>query len=129
MSYTPTEWTAGAVITSEKLNKIEGGIEDAAGKYNAYDLVIRYDFSTDVATAVKGTFSEIKSAYLDGTILSGFLEFRGIDAGTSYAASSNVCSMNYGSQFDVLNIQFLIQGPDGPQPCFFIWNEEGVVFD
>ena len=31
MSYTPTEWTTGDVITAEKLNKIENGIVEAGG--------------------------------------------------------------------------------------------------
>lgn len=30
MSYTPTNWTAGDVVTAEKLNKVENGIADVA---------------------------------------------------------------------------------------------------
>lgn len=29
MSYTPTEWTSGDIISSEKLNKLEAGVEQA----------------------------------------------------------------------------------------------------
>ena len=31
MSYTPTEWKSGDVITSEKLNNLEQGVADASG--------------------------------------------------------------------------------------------------
>ena len=31
MSYTPTEWTSGDVITAEKLNKIENGVAESGG--------------------------------------------------------------------------------------------------
>lgn len=31
MSYTPTEWATGDVVTAEKLNKIENGIASAGG--------------------------------------------------------------------------------------------------
>ena len=30
MSYTPTEWETGDVVTAEKLNKLEGGVEKAS---------------------------------------------------------------------------------------------------
>lgn len=31
MSYTPTEWKKGDIVTSEKLNKLETGVADAGG--------------------------------------------------------------------------------------------------
>ena len=31
MSYEPTEWKTGDIVTAEKLNKMENGIEDAGG--------------------------------------------------------------------------------------------------
>lgn len=31
MSYTPTNWKTGDIVTSEKLNKLENGVADAGG--------------------------------------------------------------------------------------------------
>lgn len=33
MSYTPTEWKGGDVITAEKMNKIESGINEVSGTF------------------------------------------------------------------------------------------------
>ena len=32
MSYTPTNWQTGDVITAEKLNKLENGVSSASGE-------------------------------------------------------------------------------------------------
>ena len=66
MSYTPTEWEAGDVITAALLNKAEDGIA-AAG----YDAIIQADIdATDIdnitatATVLKGVFAELATASL-----------------------------------------------------------------
>lgn len=43
MSYTPTEWTAGDVITADKLNNAEEGIAAANAAYPGIDVLIRID--------------------------------------------------------------------------------------
>jgi len=43
MSYTPTIWNTGDIITAEKLNKLEGGVSNL---YN-YDLIIRSEYDND----------------------------------------------------------------------------------
>lgn len=61
MSYTPTEWKNGDVITAEKLNHMEGGI--AAGE----NLVATgsYDEDTGMVTLDK-TWKEIHDAITEG---------------------------------------------------------------
>ena len=43
MSYTKTTWSTGDTITSEKLNKIETGIETAQQTADAAQLTFDYD--------------------------------------------------------------------------------------
>lgn len=43
MSYTPTNWQNGDVITAEKLNHLEGGVE-AAGGGEPFSIVFTYDY-------------------------------------------------------------------------------------
>lgn len=38
MSYTPTNWQAGDIITAAKLNNMESGIANAGG--SEYDIII-----------------------------------------------------------------------------------------
>lgn len=44
MSYTPTGWTDGDLITSQKLNKLEQGLADVS-EDSGYDLIITADIS------------------------------------------------------------------------------------
>lgn len=74
MSYTPTTWATGDVITAEKLNNIENGIANAgsgtsAGNAVVFEFTATYDLqshSYSVATDV--TFEEVKSAFLAGKL-------------------------------------------------------------
>ena len=69
MSYTPTEWTSGDVITAEKLNKIENGVETASDGSSAMLVELtyvdagRYDkyYKSDILAA------DVVSAYTNGT--------------------------------------------------------------
>jgi len=64
MSYTPTEWNNGDVITAEKLNKLENGV--AAGGSGGGVLVVNITESDGVYTTDK-TAGEIKAAFESGT--------------------------------------------------------------
>lgn len=74
MSYTPTNWATGDVITAEKLNNMENGIANAgsgtsAGNAVVFEFTATYDLqshSYSVATDV--TFEEVKSAFLAGKL-------------------------------------------------------------
>lgn len=61
MSYTPTEWKSGDVITSENLNKLEQGVA-AAGGGGGGVLVVNDNNGT-----LDKTWKEINDAYTLGT--------------------------------------------------------------
>ena len=63
MSYTKTTWETGDVITAEKLNKMEDGIESAAGSSSGgATLVVTYSEEGTTGTLNK-TWNEIKDAF------------------------------------------------------------------
>ena len=59
MAYTPTSWSSGDVVTSEKLNKIEDGIE------NATMVVVNVSYA-DEAYRADATIDDIEDAISDG---------------------------------------------------------------
>ena len=86
MSYTPTNWVNGDIITASELNKMEQGIATANNKssgedYLAYDVVmkttIRVDnngyLSLDNYEIIKGNFVSIKAKIKSGHIISGLM--------------------------------------------------------
>ena len=71
MSYTPTTWQSGDTVTSEKLNKLETGVQNGFGGMfliNAEITVDESDETTGTVTVDK-TFSEIKDAYDNGKLI------------------------------------------------------------
>lgn len=67
MSYTPTEWKSGDVVTSAKLNKMEQGIADGGSDIFVVTLTSTYDDSTDTTTySADKTFAEIDAAFRAG---------------------------------------------------------------
>lgn len=62
MSYTPTVWQTGDTITAEKLNKMEGGIENA----NTPLVVTCTPDSPDFSGTMDKTVAEIDTAYNAG---------------------------------------------------------------
>lgn len=63
MSYVKTTWETGDVITAEKLNKMEDGIESAAGSSSGgATLVVTYSEEGTTGTLDK-TWNEIKDAF------------------------------------------------------------------
>ena len=50
MSYEPTVWKTGDIVTSEKLNKLENGVKDAGGK-TIIECHLSFDQETGMATA------------------------------------------------------------------------------
>ena len=61
MSYTPTNWKTGDVVTSAKLNKLEQGVADAG----LGALVATFTLS-ESGTACDKTYAEIDAAYQNG---------------------------------------------------------------
>ena len=67
MSYTPTEWKSGDVVTSAKLNKLEQGVADAGGGL-IVNVSLTYDETSDsvVVSNVEETIDEILAAIAEG---------------------------------------------------------------
>lgn len=65
MAYEKTQWVNGDVITAEKLNNIEQGIEDASGGGNTFLVTFEYVGYSNTWTCDK-TNAEIYEAYSDG---------------------------------------------------------------
>lgn len=71
MSYTPTEWTNGDVITAEKLNHIESGVEESYN--NEETLLVTFTTTNSQDYTCDKTYSEIEQAIADGKIVIGRL--------------------------------------------------------
>lgn len=64
MSYEPTEWKTGDVVTAEKLNKLE----EAVGNADNSPLIVSGTTSDNVETLDK-TWKEIYDAYVSGRVV------------------------------------------------------------
>ena len=62
MSYTPTNWQTGDTITAEKLNNMEGGIENAINPF----IVTLTPTAQDFSGTMDKTVAEINEAYTAG---------------------------------------------------------------
>lgn len=71
MSYTPTEWQSGDIITAETLNKVEQGIADASQGGTRFDVNVTMEFQTDhyEVTDFDKTIEEINAAYNNGKVV------------------------------------------------------------
>lgn len=68
MSYEPTNWKAGDVVTSAKLNKLEQGVADAGGGGCVVVATASYDSQTQSVTLDK-TYNDIKTAVVQGKVV------------------------------------------------------------
>ena len=100
MSYEKTVWTAGDIITAEKLNNIENGVEAASG--GGYNLA--------VVTVTNSTGDDFYVSFTNCTIVvvddqNNIFTRSGIVAGTpQYIIPSNpMLSANYKYTFDILS--------------------------
>ena len=68
MSYDPTNWKAGDVISSQKLNKLEQGVADAGGGGGALVVHIQKEVISEDEThyTADKTAGEIKAALESG---------------------------------------------------------------
>lgn len=57
MSYTPTNWATGDTITASALNKIENGVANAGGGYDAVIQIV--DGTPDTGTVISGDFQTV----------------------------------------------------------------------
>lgn len=68
MSYTPTEWKTGDVITAEKLNNMESGIAGTSGV-----TVVTFSVDSNDNITSSFTYQEIEAIYKSGGTLIGKL--------------------------------------------------------
>lgn len=64
MSYNKTTWDTGDVVTAEKLNNIEDGIENASGVLIIEPTIVRE--GSNVTHNLHTSFNDMKSALLSG---------------------------------------------------------------
>lgn len=88
MSYTPTNWQTGDTITAEKLNNMEGGIENA----NEPFVITFTPTAQDLSGTMDKTVAEINAAYEAGQkicfhLITGANEFYDIDVIRVYTTS------------------------------------------
>lgn len=71
MSYTPTNWKAGDVITSEKLNKLENGVAAAGSGGGAFSKIVTINMKTygNLNVGVSGTDPSVGGEYQEVIIL------------------------------------------------------------
>lgn len=92
MSYTKTNWQSGDVITAEKLNNIERGIEDASGGgsnniiyvvFNEYGFQVGSNYTgaellnmvTDPNIALEAVYKDIDTQYKAIMMAQGYSDF------------------------------------------------------
>lgn len=111
MSYEPTNWQTGDVVTSQKLNKLEQGVADAGGGGGGnLVLHISYDEATTTFTA-NYTAGEIKSALESGRDLAAPYQSddgTGVLYGIVYASNTSDLSFYY----DIGESKYVLNVPD-----------------
>lgn len=92
MSYEPTVWETGDVITSTKLNKLENGLAEASGGGTGGGVLkVKMTWNEDYSSCtLDKTYAEIYSACQNGVIIS-----IGEDADTGALSLWMVCEVGY----------------------------------
>lgn len=67
MSYIPTEWQTGDIVTAEKLNKLEEGVASGGGGGGGLLVTMTFGEGGDTATLNKN-YNEIRAAVLAGIV-------------------------------------------------------------
>lgn len=91
MSYTPTNWVTGDVVTAEKLNKIEQGIAGSSTGGGAFVVTFTAEYDNGSYTNVETdhTYAETKAAIEAGqTVI-----FQQLDG-------EEVCAQAYAAMFE-----------------------------
>ena len=65
MSYIPTEWTAGDIVTAAKLNKLENGVAESRGS-----LIVNMTYNAGIdADICDKTALEMYTAFQSGSVI------------------------------------------------------------
>ena len=71
MAYTPTQWVTGDTVTATKLNKLEQGVANAGGGYDA-EISLYGDSQGSQGTIISGSYAKL-SALLNNNIAPNIL--------------------------------------------------------
>lgn len=105
MTYDKYNWTTGEVITADKLNHMEDGIENADGGGNEFVFTVTVDMDTETCTCDK-TFAQIKDAILGKKIIVAYRhEIEGADSITS--TYTYIALLNYDGE-ETIVVHYLI---------------------
>ncbi len=89
MSYEPTNWKTGDIVTSAKLNKLENAVASGGS------LKLNFTVDDEAGTVtIDKTFAEIKEAVLSGTYVFGIFPW----GGNSYIMHPESFEENNGPQ-------------------------------
>ena len=129
MSYSPTVWQKGDVISATKLNKIEQGISNIYSKpTNALVLNISCDVSTGAWGNLDQTLRTIYTAVLSGkkVIVCFYDYYNGVSTLTniepvqSITAADQLENTNYEKWITTAHYNFMEHGPDYyPSICWW----------
>lgn len=94
MAYTPTEWSTGDTITAAALNKMENGIANSGGGFDAEVLLTDPGGNvTWTATVESGSFAGIAAILEDGGVPRIRVSFA--MSGSSYKWSTETTAITY----------------------------------
>ena len=66
MSYEPTVWKSGDVVTSAKLNKLENGVAGGGGTENIIVHLTQTDDGSHITETMDKTWKDIRDAFVAG---------------------------------------------------------------
>lgn len=82
--YTPTEWATGDVITAEKLNHMEEGIEASSSDEFIPIFTIKYDITGTTTVTCDKTYEEVLAAVIANNCFRGKVIFDGTQGFEEY---------------------------------------------
>lgn len=129
MSYSPTMWQNGDIISATRLNKIEQGISDVYSKpTNALVLNISYNASTDEWGRLDQTLRTIYAAVLSGkkVVICFYEPYNGVSTLMrvapilSISDANNLENTNYEKWITTYEYNFMEYDPDEyPSICWW----------
>ena len=118
MSYTPTTWQTGDTITATKLNKIENGIANAGGGFDAFIYKERGTGNWQII----GDFNSALAKVQSGVPLSA-MALININYSSADCGWYNPTLLGMYHADDTQSITLFISSVDG-----FTWTSSGVTF-
>lgn len=109
MSYTPTEWKSGDIVTAEKLNKLEGALADTRDVFvvTFSDLQQNPETETSYIVTADKTIPELKEAYENGSFIVGVVNMSNQDmTGAISIGSPQVTFFPVSNEYSICTFDF-----------------------